>query len=36
MKAAYPIFLTQRRISIWEHPGVVLNVDIDEEFLGQR
>ncbi len=28
--------LTKRRITTWEHPGVVLNVDIDEEFLGQR
>lgn len=28
--------LTKRRITIWEHPDIVLNVDIDEEFLGQR
>jgi hypothetical protein len=28
--------LTKRRITTWEHPSVVLNVDIDEEFLGQR
>jgi Outer membrane lipoprotein-sorting protein len=28
--------LTKRRITTWDHPGVVLNVDIDEEFLGQR
>ena len=28
--------LTKRRITTWEHPGVVLNVDIDEEFLSQR
>lgn len=28
--------LTKRRITIWEHPDVVLNVDIDEEFLDQR
>lgn len=28
--------LTKRRITTWEHPGIVLNVDIDEEFLGQR
>lgn len=28
--------LTKRRITIWEHPDIVLNVDIDEEFLSQR
>lgn len=28
--------LTARRITIWEHPAIVLNVDIDEEFLSQR
>ena len=28
--------LTKRRITIWEQPDVVLNVDIDEEFLTQR
>ncbi len=28
--------LTKRRITTWEHPGVVINVDIDEEFLSQR
>lgn len=28
--------LTKRRITTWEHPDVVLNVDIDEEFLSQR
>ena len=28
--------LTKRRITTWEHPGLVLNVDIDEEFLSQR
>ena len=28
--------LTKRRITTWEHPSIVLNVDIDEEFLGQR
>ena len=28
--------LTKRRITAWEHPGLVLNVDIDEEFLSQR
>lgn len=28
--------LTKRRITTWEHPGIVLNVDIDEEFLSQR
>ena len=28
--------LTKRRITIWEHPDIVLNVDIDEEFLTQR
>ncbi|GAB3351028.1 outer membrane lipoprotein-sorting protein [Lysobacter tyrosinilyticus] len=28
--------LTKRRITTWEHPLVVLNVDIDEEFLSER
>jgi len=28
--------LTKRRITTWEHPDVVLNVDIGEEFLSQR
>lgn len=28
--------LTKRRITIWEHPDVVLDVDIDDEFLSQR
>ncbi len=28
--------LTKRRITAWEYPDLVLNVDIDEEFLGQR
>lgn len=28
--------LTKRRITVWEQPEVVLNVDIDEEFLTQR
>lgn len=28
--------LTKRRITNWEHTEVALNVDIDEEFLGQR
>ena len=28
--------LSKRRITTWEHPDIVLNVDIDEEFLGQR
>ena len=28
--------LTKRRITVWEHPDIVLNVDIDEEFLSQR
>ena len=28
--------LTKRRITHWEHADVVLNVDIDEEFLSQR
>lgn len=28
--------LVKRRITTWEHPRVVLNVDIEEEFLSQR
>jgi hypothetical protein len=28
--------LTKRRITTWEHPDIVLNVEIDEEFLTQR
>ncbi|MGH8076093.1 MAG: outer membrane lipoprotein-sorting protein [Lysobacter sp.] len=28
--------LTKRRITTWEDPNIVLNVDIDEEFLSQR
>ena len=28
--------LTKRRITIWEHPDITLNIDIDEEFLTQR
>ena len=28
--------LNKRRITTWEHPNVVLNVDIDDEFLSQR
>lgn len=28
--------LTKRRITLWEQPDVVLNVDIDDEFLSQR
>jgi hypothetical protein len=28
--------LAKRRITTWEHPRVVLNVDIEEEFLSQR
>ena len=28
--------LTKRRITTWDHPRLVLNVDIDEEFLTER
>lgn len=28
--------LTKRRITTWEHPRIVINVDIDEEFLTER
>ncbi len=28
--------LAKRRITTWEHPALVLNVDIDEEFVSQR